>query len=87
VIARPGWQLPEQGAVADWLTRHRAAEPSAVQQHPAGAVLVLELRPLDISSTEIRALCAAGRSPRYLLPEPVLDYIEKHQLYAAGIDF
>ncbi|HBX74280.1 MAG TPA: nicotinic acid mononucleotide adenylyltransferase, partial [Halieaceae bacterium] len=25
-------------------------------------------------------------SPRYLLPEPVLDYIERHQLYAAAAD-
>ncbi len=86
VIARPGWHLPAQGEVATWLAAHGVAEPSALQQRPAGGVLVLQLRPLAISSTEIRALCASGRSPRYLLPEPVLDYIERHQLYAAAAD-
>lgn len=81
VIARPGWNLPEAGAVADWLARHRMTDASALSERAAGGILVLELRPLAISSTEIRALCGAQRSARYLLPEPVLDYIETHQLY------
>lgn len=81
VIARPGWYLPEAGAVADWLARHRMTDASALSEQAAGGILVLELRPLAISSTEIRALCSAQRSARYLLPEPVLDYIETHQLY------
>ena len=42
---------------------------------------VEELRPLDISSTEIRDMLAEGRSARYLLPEPVLDYIQERHLY------
>ena len=44
-------------------------------------LLVQELRPLAISSTEIRTLLSAGRSPRFLLPEAVLDYIRAHRLY------
>jgi len=39
------------------------------------------LRPLAISSTEIRGLLGTGQSARYLLPEPVLDYIQSRQLY------
>lgn len=86
VIARPGWHLPGAGTVADWLEEHRMADASALRERPAGGVLVLELRPLAISSTEIRALCRAGRSARYLLPEPVLDYIETHELYCGTAD-
>ncbi|MFU8766026.1 MAG: nicotinate-nicotinamide nucleotide adenylyltransferase, partial [Haliea sp.] len=86
VIARPGWQLPGAGVLADWLARHQIGDALALRQRPAGGVLVLELRPLAISSTEIRALCRAGRSARYLLPEPVLDYIETCQLYRGTTD-
>jgi nicotinate-nucleotide adenylyltransferase len=81
VIARPGWRLPAGGAVAEWLAEHQIKDASALRERPMGGVLVLELRPLAISSTEIRALCSGGRSARYLLPEPVLDYIETHRLY------
>ncbi|MEQ9463069.1 MAG: nicotinate-nucleotide adenylyltransferase [Haliea sp.] len=86
VIARPGWQLPAAGPVADWLAAHRVESAGALRARPAGGVLMLELRPLDISATDIRALCRAGRSARYLLPEPVLDYIETRQLYRDTAD-
>ncbi|MDP4788555.1 MAG: nicotinate-nucleotide adenylyltransferase [Haliea sp.] len=88
VIARPGWQWPQEGVLAGWLAEHCIAQVAMLHQQPAGKVLMQELRPLAISSTEIRNLCAAGCSPRYLLPEPVLDYIDTHQLYAdtAGTD-
>jgi nicotinate-nucleotide adenylyltransferase len=81
VIARPGWQLPGSGVVADWLRAHRIDSPSQLRQRASGGILVEELRPLAISSTEIRSLLAAGRSPRYLLPQAVLDYIAANRLY------
>jgi nicotinate-nucleotide adenylyltransferase len=37
----------------------------------------------DVSSTEIRAALAAGRSPRELLPKSVLDYIASRGLYGS----
>ena len=81
VIARPGWELPAAGEVAEWLSSHCLSAASALRQRPAGGILVEELRPLQISSTEIRQMIAAGHSPRYLLPEPVLGYIHRHKLY------
>ena len=38
-------------------------------------------RLIDISSTDIRARAADGRSIRYLTPDPVCDYIATHSLY------
>lgn len=81
VIARPGWQFPETGPVADWLVSHRTSDRQILRRDACGSVLIEELRPLAISSTEIRELLQSGRSVRYLLPEPVLDYIETRQLY------
>ena len=81
VIARPGWHLPQAGVVAEWLESYRLASVDALRQKAAGGIIIEELRPLAISSTEIRDLLAAGQSARYLLPEVVLDYIETHNLY------
>jgi nicotinate-nucleotide adenylyltransferase len=81
VIARPGWQLPDAGPVANWLRQHRLDNHHGLRARAAGGITIEELRPLAISSTEIRALLAAGRSARYLLPESVLDYIHTHHLY------
>jgi nicotinate-nucleotide adenylyltransferase len=81
VIARPGWELPQEGDVAEWLQQHRLASGGELHERPYGGILIEELRPLPISSTEIRTLLAQDRSPRYLIPQPVLDYIDTHRLY------
>lgn len=40
-------------------------------------------RLMPISSSEIRGRIAEGRSVRYLLPDPVLEYIQEKRLYEA----
>jgi nicotinate-nucleotide adenylyltransferase len=35
----------------------------------------------NISSSLIRRRLAAGKSVRYLLPEPVYQYVKEHRLY------
>lgn len=49
--------------------------------HVAAAVAEAEMPAIGVSSTEIRRLLASGRSARYLVPEPVLDYIREQKLY------
>jgi nicotinate-nucleotide adenylyltransferase len=44
-------------------------------------VLTFAMPRIDVSSTDIRARITAGASVRYLLPDPVLHYIEEHALY------
>lgn len=49
---------------------------------PAGRVITFSMTPLSISSSAIRALAAEGASIRYLTPDPVVDYIASHRIYA-----
>ncbi|WP_066962663.1 nicotinate-nucleotide adenylyltransferase [Microbulbifer sp. Q7] len=80
VVTRPGWQLPEQGPVAELLAAHRG-DVDVLKQQAAGSLVLREQTLLPISATEIRSLIASNRSPQYLLPQRVLDYIQTHQLY------
>lgn len=68
--------------VSAWFRNHLKNDRGALRGHAAGHIFLLGLTPLAISSTAIRSTIAAGQSPRYLLPDPVLDYIRAHNLYA-----
>ena len=59
-------------------------QPLAVHLAPGGGIVVVPFTALDISATAIRGLVSAGGSPRYLLPDPVLDYIQGNSLYSGG---
>ena len=84
VATRPGY-----GLEAEQLAPPLAAEFSArvqrsvaaLGQAPAGAIVPFAITALDISGTRIRGDLAASGSARYLLPDPVLDYIAEHRLY------
>ena len=54
---------------------------AALREAPAGAIVVIDMPALEISATDIRARCAAGKSIRYLVPQAVADYIQTQQLY------
>ena len=50
---------------------------------PEARVKTMEVPALAISSSMIRERLAAGKGVRYLVPEPVAEFIEKSGLYAA----
>lgn len=52
-----------------------------VPKSPHGAVTLLEIPALAISSSEIRAKVVSGESLEGLVPAKVLEYISKHNLY------
>ena len=49
---------------------------------PAGKIMTFSMTPLAISSTTIRTLAGEGASIRYLVPDPVAEYIRTHGLYS-----
>lgn len=85
VLHRPGWALQSVAApLAEVLAAHRITSSADLMRQPAGGLLLQPVTPLDISATAIRAQIAAGRSPRYLLPDAVWDYIRRRDLYIAA---
>jgi nicotinate-nucleotide adenylyltransferase len=87
VAHRPGFPVDAwQERMPQPLTREYASrtlqQPLAVHLAPAGGIAVIAIAALDISATMIRDCIRAGASPRYLLPDSVLDYIQTRKLYA-----
>jgi len=69
IALRPHAALPTEGLGARLLRDRRCADPARLAATPAGHVLVTENTQLDLSSSAVRAVIAAGRDPRYLMPE------------------
>ena len=84
VMERPGVVLPEQDELAELVRAHRSEEVARLAQEPAGTMLFVPVSQLAISATDIRAQLAAGASPRFLLPDAVLDYILDEGLYGVA---
>jgi nicotinate-nucleotide adenylyltransferase len=90
VVHRPGWELPhsknQSSAVSEnlttLLTERRVQDASQLARQSAGNILFCTVTQMDISSSGVRYLVSSGRSPRYLLPDDVLDYITKEAIYS-----
>ncbi len=82
VAHRPGWKAPDIGPlgelISEWGT-HRVDDLHSTLQ---GRVHIQAVTQLEISSTEIRDLVAAGRDPRFLMPDAVRAEIETSGCYA-----
>lgn len=75
------WRDPERiRAMASLAVLVRGAGQVPVPGARAG-VQVLQTRRVDISSTELRARVADGRTIRGFVPDAVADYIAEHRLY------
>lgn len=87
VAHRPGFPIDTwQDRMPQPLAREYGSrlmrDPLSVHLAPAGGIAVVAITALDISATMIRECLRAGNSPRYLLPDSVLDYIRSRTLYA-----
>ena len=79
ILERPGSDSPPL-AVTQWLDQHRI-DQNALLTSAAGGVMTLDQPVFDIASSDIRTLLAAGRDPRFLLPDVVMEYITQHKLF------
>ncbi len=69
VLTRPGHDgiLPTE--LRTKIASRRCTDPRFVCEAPAGRVIPIAVTPLEISATQVRALLAAGREPRWLVPD------------------
>jgi nicotinate-nucleotide adenylyltransferase len=81
VINRPGTPMTSLERLETIYGWRRLDDPKDLNAQPAGGILFQSMTQLDISATQIRQLLATGKSPRYLLPEAVLNYIREQNLY------
>ena len=82
VMTRPGATAEYGGELARVIGPRRVASGAdSGWQGPAGTVRHFQVRQLEIASTDIRCQVGAGISPRFLLPQSVIDYIEARGLY------
>ncbi|MCC8998764.1 MAG: nicotinate-nucleotide adenylyltransferase [Candidatus Contendobacter sp.] len=81
VMQRPGVLPLFPPALEEFMTPRRVYDALALRRNPAGGILFQPVTQLHISATQIRTLLAHGQSPRYLLPEAVLDSIRDQALY------
>jgi len=81
----PNWRRAEELAEAvDFIGLERPDQPSddALLPEYIRSKLVRASMPLlGISSTDIRRRIREGRSVRYMLPDPVIEYIQRDGLY------
>ncbi|HLV81302.1 MAG TPA: nicotinate-nucleotide adenylyltransferase [Chthonomonadaceae bacterium] len=84
------WNRPQE--VIQMATFIAAARPgfdsmewmAALPNDYRARILLLGSTALGISSTDIRQRIATGLPVRYLTPDEVLDYIQRHRLYRDG---
>lgn len=81
VMTRPGTEFRTRGELADFVKRHRVQDPARLESQASGRLLFQPVTQLEISSTRVRELLAAGRSAGFLLPEAVLEFIQHEGLY------
>jgi nicotinate-nucleotide adenylyltransferase len=81
VAHRPGWRAPGMGPLGELLAERGTARVDELHERVAGRILIHAVTPLEISSTELRNLIAAGRDPRYLTPDTVRAIIREAECY------
>ncbi|MBY6187091.1 nicotinate-nucleotide adenylyltransferase [Marinobacter hydrocarbonoclasticus] len=85
VCHRPGYRLAQDAPVQSWLAKHGCDDPARLRRQSAGLIHLMPVTQLDIASSELRAQMARGQSPHFLLPTPVVAYIEQHRLYGINL--
>lgn len=83
-LGMPSWhRYDDLAAMVDVAVVERPGyDMSDLDAALASSVRVLHMPTIDLSGTEIRAHVAAGRSPRFLVPDAVVAYIVSTGLYA-----
>jgi len=84
VAHRPGWQVPREGPLGELLVTRATASRDDLHATLAGRIYIHAVTQLEISSSGLRELLAAGRDPRYLVPDAVCARIRETGCYLSS---
>jgi len=85
VAHRPGWRAPDIGPLGELIAERGTHRIDDLHNTAHGRIHIHAVTQLEIASTEIRELVAAGRNPRFLMPDAVRDVIEETRVYMSGM--
>ena len=80
VMARLGSEI-DSTSMAGTLILERQTSNIDDLSHGAGKILIVDIDPINISSTQVRSNLAAGETVNELILEDVSDYIDSGKLY------
>ncbi|HEY2395010.1 MAG TPA: nicotinate-nucleotide adenylyltransferase [Rudaea sp.] len=72
VLTRPGHGAPLPQELESEITPRRTSGRAGLRNLSCGKVLDLAVTPLEVSASAVRALLAAGKEPRWLVPDALL---------------
>jgi len=81
VAHRPGWRAPDMGELGDLITERGTHRVDDLHECRHGRIHIHAVTQLEISSSDIRELVAAGRDPRFLMPDAVCESIHASGCY------
>ena len=81
VVERTGGTAPLRGLLAPSLAAGFREGTEGLIHESGNELRQLEFAPLGSSASDLRRRVARGESIRYLVPDEVIEYIDKHQLY------
>ena len=82
VAHRPGWIAPDTGVLGELIASHGSQQIADLQSADSHRLFMHAVTQLEIASTDIRDLIAAGRDPRYLVPDAVCKRLAEDGCYS-----
>jgi len=81
VVNRPNYKQITNRKITSILAERQIFDPKELQKKMAGLVYQVDINPLPISATEIRALIKQRKDASHLVTSEVWQYISKNRLY------
>jgi nicotinate-nucleotide adenylyltransferase len=85
VAHRPGWVFKDDGVLREMLASRLCASVTELAGDRCGRVLFQPVTQLEISATQVRDCVAAGRDPRYLVPDAVRELLIESNCYQSKV--
>ena len=79
IMRRPGWKIPEK--LPDWWKSRKMEFSRSYNQPQTGEIMLVDVEPHGVSSTEIRLAVSQGVNASELVEKSVWEYICEENLY------